>query len=192
MVARAAETAQGALLWVDLGCGMGSDIQKAVVDGWPAERTAAIDITDALWKVGSLLYGPHPCQIVLADMTATPSPPSIAPLVGRAAVVSATAVLHTLDEDGVGALLANVCRLLAPGSGCFLGSTVGALSPTLWGFAGAAGSTRRFLHSAASLKLLLQAKGFSDITVETTQREPSTGVSAAGACDLAFEAWRRY
>ncbi|KAI0027979.1 hypothetical protein K488DRAFT_59916 [Vararia minispora EC-137] len=50
---------KGAVL-VDLGCGFGNNIRKAVLDGWPVENCVATDLRAVFWEYGHKLFRSTP------------------------------------------------------------------------------------------------------------------------------------
>ncbi|KAL4422579.1 hypothetical protein ABPG75_008776 [Micractinium tetrahymenae] len=92
---------------------------------------------------------------------------SIAELAGRVHVASCSAVLHCLGREQVEQLLRKAALLLRPG-GLLLGSTLGAPTPREWVAAYQSGRTR-WLHSAQSLKALLEGLGYEQVEVEPTR-----------------------
>lgn len=175
-------------LWVDVGAGPGTDLRKVVASGWPAARTAAIDITPDLWPLGTALFGAAPCALTVCDVAATLPPPELR---ARAAVLSLVSVLHTMSQSTIPAFLGGLRALLQPG-GLVLGSTAGATEPRQWTFANAAGSPTRWLHSAESLAALLASVGL--VGIEVTAHEINSGsAGVAGGLGGAplQEPWQR-
>ena len=159
--AAALARAPGGGLWVDVGAGPGTDVRKVVLDGWPASRAAAVDVTSQLWPLGEALFGAAPCALTLCDVAAAPPPAALA---HAASVVSLVSVLHTMDRALLEAFVRGLRALLAPG-GLVIGSTVGADAPREWTFPAAAGCATRWLCSAGSLAEMLAAAGLVDVRV---------------------------
>eukprot|EP00891_Asterochloris_glomerata_P003520 jgi/Astpho2/3520/Aster-06433 len=159
-------------LHLDIGCCLGQDTRRLILDGWPQDRVVAIDLVPDYWRLGLKLFMDESkisAQICYANMSekgATSTPPA-ASLKGKTKFVWAGLVLHCLTKEQVDTFLEQVCNLLMPG-GTFYGSTVGADPPTDWG-ATNDGTAKRYVHSGASLKAALHAAGFSkpDIVADT-------------------------
>lgn len=190
--------------WIDLGCGLATDVRRLLLDGWPATNILAIDVTSELWALGLRLFQDAtspPCSFIERDVSATDFveslPSHIAGKSRAAQVVSLFAVLHVLDEASVEATLRSARRLLAPG-GVLVGTSGGALEPGPWvpeaGLSADSTSRSRFLHSPASLATLLSRLGFERVDVGVVDPSSRGGshappASVASWLYMRFEAW---
>ncbi|KND02069.1 uncharacterized protein SPPG_02572 [Spizellomyces punctatus DAOM BR117] len=168
---------------LDAGCAYGTDVRALIHHGVPASQIAASDLHDGYWKLGQRLYNDseriHAVKTTFGDM-AVPAgavgaveASSIEPLT----YIAASAVLHVFSAAQCEAFLRRILSLLEF-KGIFLGTCVGALQEGEWrrGRAneGNAGSVVRYLHSAKSLKALMEQIGFVDVKVESHGPEDPT------------------
>lgn len=128
----------GAIL-LDMGCCFGSDLRKAVFDGWPAKDTVACDLFDGLWEHGHKLYRTTPAMFPAGfvagdafneDITSLQEPcyslppenrpesltslKSLIPLRGHVDAIHTSLFFHLFDEEKQLELARRLAALLSP------------------------------------------------------------------------------
>lgn len=102
-----AEPRDGEVL-VDLGCGRGRDLERALSRVGPAGAAIGVDATPEMVEQARQRVAPHPnARVVRGDLAAVPLPDGVADV-----VISNCAINHALDKAAV---FREVRRLLKPG-----------------------------------------------------------------------------
>jgi len=128
-------------IWLDIGCGFGSDLRKAVFDGWPVQNAIACDLLTGLWELGHRLYkttpSTFPAKFIAGDafddnitslIEPLSSPPnstrtsltsliSLNPLRGHVDVIHGSLFFHLFDEGKQLELARRLAALLSPKPG---------------------------------------------------------------------------
>ncbi|KAF9238203.1 hypothetical protein BU15DRAFT_75364 [Melanogaster broomeanus] len=142
-VVKIGRTREGAIL-LDIGCCLGADIRKAVVDGFPAERTIGSDIHPEFWELGHKLFrttadtfaghfipgdvlDPAILSIVEPFKAVTDSPEpelksltTLNPLHGRLSVIHASNFFHLFNEPKQLHMAHALAGLLSPEPGSII------------------------------------------------------------------------
>ncbi|KAI0700443.1 hypothetical protein BC835DRAFT_418851 [Cytidiella melzeri] len=134
------------VVFLDLGCCVGNDIRRAVLDGFPASRIIGSDLNPGFWDVGHELFkstpGTFPVKFLpgnifepsFFDPSTTPSEntpdlsglTSLIPLTGRVSAIHASAFFHLFNEARQLELATLFAALLSPESGSVaFGSHIG-------------------------------------------------------------------
>jgi len=93
---------------VDLGCGRGGDLLRALDRVGPSGAVLGVDATPAMVEAARLRLAPYPnARVVRGDLAGVPVPDGLADV-----VVSNCAINHALDKAAV---YREVARLLRPG-----------------------------------------------------------------------------
>ncbi|KIP08520.1 hypothetical protein PHLGIDRAFT_104156 [Phlebiopsis gigantea 11061_1 CR5-6] len=132
-------------LFLDVGCGSGIDVRKAVADGFPVGQVVATDLHAAFWEIGHRLCKStpetFPVKFLAGDVLDpahlrappggapdSPAPPlsvpalaSLTPLRARLSAIFVYAVFHVFAEDDQERLAVRLASLLSaqPGSMMF-------------------------------------------------------------------------
>ncbi|KAI0752414.1 hypothetical protein C8Q80DRAFT_1334865 [Daedaleopsis nitida] len=140
-------------IFVDLGCAFGSDVRKAVLDGYPVESCLATDLRGGLYKEGHALFRGtpetfpvpfiegdvfdpaflEPREPFTSETAPSDAPPalvgltSLNPLRGHVSAVFMGKFLHLFDEAGQARIARAVAGLLSPLPGSMLFGVQGAL-----------------------------------------------------------------
>ncbi|GJE94374.1 hypothetical protein PsYK624_105430 [Phanerochaete sordida] len=137
-------------LFLDIGCGVGNDTRKAVLDGFPASQIVASDLHANFWDIGHRVFKSTPETFPVkfvsgnifdddflapadAPIPAGDAPPvdlraltSLSPLRGRLSAIYASSFFHLFSETQQATLAARLGALLAPTPGSFIfGSHIG-------------------------------------------------------------------
>jgi len=133
-------------IFLDLGCCFGSDVRKAVADGYPVRNVIASDIQPAFWDLGHKLFRSTPetfsvpfvggdamdpanLDVVPPFTKATaPKAPvpalktltSLNPLRGHVSAIHASSLYHLFSEDGQLHLSRAIAGLLSPEPGSMI------------------------------------------------------------------------
>ncbi|GJE98655.1 S-adenosyl-L-methionine-dependent methyltransferase [Phanerochaete sordida] len=182
-------------LLLDIGCCFGTDIRKAIADGFPAHNIIGSDLRPEFWDIGHKLFqtdpGTFPVTFLAGDVLApsftgydpicssTPatqapalkSLATLAPLAGRVHAVHASNFFHLFSEANQAAVARTLGALLAPVRGAMLfGTHVG--RPVM-GFRTEAPppapgylGNRMFCHDAQSWAALWDGEVFEKGTVK--------------------------
>ncbi|PIL30037.1 hypothetical protein GSI_07949 [Ganoderma sinense ZZ0214-1] len=168
-------------IFIDLGCAFGSDLRKAVLDGYPIESCLATDLHGGLYKEGHSLFrdtpDTFPVPFLQGDvldpaflaipeplpMDAIPTEPvpsltgltSLNPLRGHVSAVYLGKFLHVFDEAGQAHIARALAGLLSPESGSILFGVQGALEER-GPFSPACSDWTMFCHSPESLGRLFE------------------------------------
>ncbi|KAI0716164.1 hypothetical protein C8T65DRAFT_125382 [Cerioporus squamosus] len=175
-------------IFIDLGCAFGSDVRKAVLDGYPVESCLATDLRSGLYKEGHALFRDSPetfpvpfiegdvldpgfldIQEPLTTATApTDAPPelstvtSLNQLRGHVSAVYMGKFLHIFDEAGQAQIAHALAGLLSPEPGSMLFGVQGAL-PESGPWKPTSSDWTMFCHSPESLgRLFEEAFGGAD------------------------------
>ena len=111
---------------MDVGCFLGHDLRRLVVDGAPSTNLYGVDIVNH-WEVGYDLFRDHgrfSAHFIEADILSEKDPALFA-LRGQVDIVSMMYVLHQWDWDGQVAAAVKLCRFARTGSmvvGCQMGN----------------------------------------------------------------------
>ncbi|KAI1790152.1 hypothetical protein LXA43DRAFT_523063 [Ganoderma leucocontextum] len=194
-------------IFLDVGCCFGTEIRKAVLDGWPVTGIIAADLSKDFWDLGHELYPSSPESFPVpflqgdildpANLTVAPFPTSTAPLPpdglpvsevtslnqlhGKLSAIFVGAFFHLFDFDGqerVARLLAGLLSPL-PGSMIF-GSHSGMSAKGIWR---PGEGTRMNCHCPESWKELWEgifAEAGAQVKVEATLRPRTGGLSVFG------------
>jgi len=93
---------------VDLGCGRGGDLLRALGRVGPSGAVLGVDATPAMVEAARLRLAPYPnARVMRADLSGVPVPDGLADV-----VISNCAINHALDKAAV---YREVARLLKPG-----------------------------------------------------------------------------
>ncbi|KAK2467535.1 hypothetical protein APHAL10511_000390 [Amanita phalloides] len=136
---------------LDVGCCFGSDIRKAVVDGWPVGNVVGFELLKEFWDCGHDLFRTTPDSFPAAFVTgdvfdpamislrppfhvseALPSCPdlksltSLIPLQGHVSVICASSFFHLFDEGKQLQVARLLASLLSPLPGSMILGTHGA------------------------------------------------------------------
>ncbi|KAI1787643.1 hypothetical protein LXA43DRAFT_702318 [Ganoderma leucocontextum] len=168
-------------IFIDLGCAFGSDVRKAIVDGYPIESSLATDLHDGLYKEGHALFRDTPTTfsvpfiqgdvfdpnfLAIAEhlpMYTVPTEPvpsltgltSLNPLRGHVSAVYMGKFLHVFDEAGQAHIAKALAGLLSPEPGSILFGVQGALEER-GPFTPAGSDWTMFCHSPESLGNLFE------------------------------------
>ncbi|KAK2467536.1 hypothetical protein APHAL10511_000391 [Amanita phalloides] len=161
-------------IFLDVGCCFGTDIRKAVADGWPVHNVVGFDLVKEYWDYGHDLFRTtpetFPATFVTGDVVdpamislrppfhvseALPSRPdlksltSLIPLQGHAAVIGVSSLFHLFDEGKQVQIARLLSSLLSPLPGSTILGTQGArlAKSTI-----IHGGNQSFLHSPESWK----------------------------------------
>jgi len=170
----------------DIGCCMGQDIRQLILDGLDPAGIFAIDLHDGYWNTGLELFNDSPIPSVsnrisnvnkrFCDMSLPANHPEALEILDENILhqfdfVIIQAVLHTMSRPMQEHTLARVLRMLKPhGGGRVMGTCVGSLNACEWHYTPDF-SAKRFLNDESSLRELLVALGFKEISVKRRERD---------------------
>ena len=170
----------------DVGCGLGQETRRLVVDGALPANVVAIDLNGGYWKAGLALFGDSPSHGSLAAVTtafgdwAAPVAPLELAFSSAFDAVVCYFVLHVLSKIQQLELLARLRRCAKPGALC-IGACVGCEGEAgSWGATPDEGNGLRWLHSRDSLMAQLLAAGWSEAGMEVTSRPRKEGECGGG------------
>jgi hypothetical protein len=137
-------------IFVEVGCSLGQDLRKIVVDGWPVENAIGFDLHKGYWKCGHELFkttqASFPAPFICGDVfdssiiaprgpfneePPTPRPDlhsltSLTPLQGFVSVIHATSFFHLFNEEQQLRAARQLATLLSPAPGSLIfGSHLG-------------------------------------------------------------------
>ncbi|PSS37142.1 hypothetical protein PHLCEN_2v1015 [Hermanssonia centrifuga] len=188
-------------LFLDVGCCVGNDVRKAIVDGFPMNQALASDLQPEFWQIGHKLFKStpntfpvpfipgdvfDPAFLAPAEIPATaptePLPPlsiltSLTPLIGRLSAIHASAFFHLFGERQQLELANRLAALLSPEPGSFiLGEHAGRPEKGLRTEAVHLNfrGTRMFCHCPESWKEMWETEVFGgkgNVKVEAALRE---------------------
>ncbi|KAI0757744.1 hypothetical protein C8Q80DRAFT_1091298 [Daedaleopsis nitida] len=141
-------------IFVDLGCAFGSDVRKAVLDGYPVDSCLATDLRGSLYNEGHALFRDtpetfpvpfiegdvfdpaflEPREPFTAETAPTDPPPalgsltSLNPLRGHVSAVFMGKFLHLFDEAKQAHIARALAGLLSPVPGSMIFGVQGALA----------------------------------------------------------------
>ncbi|KAI0762267.1 hypothetical protein C8Q74DRAFT_1207056 [Fomes fomentarius] len=141
-------------IFVDLGCAFGSDVRKAVLDGYPVQSCLATDLRGGLYKEGHVLFRDTPetfpvpfiegdvfnpdflavqPPLAHADAPNEPAPAlarvqSLNELRGHVSAVFMGKFLHLFDEAAQARIARALAGILSPAPGSMLFGVQGALA----------------------------------------------------------------
>ncbi|EIW83297.1 hypothetical protein CONPUDRAFT_152322 [Coniophora puteana RWD-64-598 SS2] len=184
---------KGAIL-LDIGCCFGTDLRKAVADGFPKENVVGSDIHADFWKLGYELFrdtkDTFPAPFVAADAfddeklqpvepyyspvsVAIPPPDlssdsltSLNPLRGHVSALHASAFFHLFDEEQQLDLARRLAGLLSPEPGSIIFGAHGGRETKGQREFETRGGRRMFCHNPESWKELWDGTVFKKGTVE--------------------------
>ncbi|EKM48875.1 uncharacterized protein PHACADRAFT_266025 [Phanerochaete carnosa HHB-10118-sp] len=133
-------------LFLDIGCGVGNDTRRAVLDGFPANQIVASDLHPEFWDIGHKVFKStpesFPVKFIAGDAfddsflayggpIATPAAgseqptdlsalTSLTPLRGKLSVIYASSLFHLFGEEQQSELAHRLGSLLSPTSGSFI------------------------------------------------------------------------
>ncbi|EJF59791.1 hypothetical protein BD309DRAFT_953483 [Dichomitus squalens] len=168
-------------IFIDLGCAFGSDVRKAVLDGYPIEFCLATDLRGGLYREGYALFRDTPetfpvpfiegdvfdpdflaiAEPPSKDVTLICPPPSLKdlvslnPLRGHVSAVYMGKFLHIFDEAGQAHIAKALAGLLSPEPGSILFGVQGALEDK-GPFTPTSSDWTMFCHSPESLGKLFE------------------------------------
>ncbi|KAM5536370.1 hypothetical protein V8D89_009968 [Ganoderma adspersum] len=168
-------------VFIDLGCAFGSDLRKAIVDGYPIESCLATDLHGGLYKEGHRLFRDTPttfpvpfvqgdvfdpnfltiAQPLSADaLPRAPTPAltgltSLNPLCGHVSAIYMGKFLHVFNEAGQAHIARALAGLLSPERGSLLFGVQGAVEER-GPFTPAGSDWTMFCHSPESLGKLFE------------------------------------
>ncbi|KAF8807056.1 hypothetical protein BYT27DRAFT_7224114 [Phlegmacium glaucopus] len=132
---------------LDVGCCLGTDVRKAVFDGWPVQDIIAFDIQKGFWEYGHQLFkstpeafpatfilgdvfdpnfisrrGPFVSMAEINHLNGTITPPlntltSLNPLQGKISAIHMSSFFHLFSEDCQLQLAKLISSLLSPKKG---------------------------------------------------------------------------
>jgi len=132
---------------IDIGCCLGTEVRKAVFDGWPIQDIIASDIQKDFWEYGHQLFKSTPETfpvafipgdvfdptlislrgpfLSMADVKETITPPlntlsSLIPLQGKISAIHMSAFFHLFPEDRQLQLAKIASSLLSPEKGSII------------------------------------------------------------------------
>jgi len=160
---------------LDMGCCLGTDVRKAVLDGWPMQDIIASDIQKDFWKYGHQLFKSTPDTFPVAfisgdvfdssfifqrgpflsmtDVEGTIIPPlntlsSFDPVQGKISAIHISSFFHLFPEDRQLKLARIVSSLLSPEKGSVIfGQHV---ARPVKGYGDGDSTFERFCHSPES------------------------------------------
>ncbi|TFK40028.1 hypothetical protein BDQ12DRAFT_680236 [Crucibulum laeve] len=135
-------------IFLDIGCCFGTDIRKAVADGWSVENVIGSDLRKEFWEYGHDLFKSSPTSFPAAFVGGdafeliSPRPPfytepetsrpnlqdlsSLTPLQGHISAIHASFFFHLFSEEKQSELACRVATLLSTTPGSFIfGSHLG-------------------------------------------------------------------
>ena len=163
---------------IDIGCGLGQEVRKLITDGVSPEDITVVDLHDGYWDYGKILFMDsnamqNQVRTVFGDLSKNSSDGGInlLDLIDQYQYALALAVLHCLSQDEVSVFLHNTFNILKSGSNAkLIGWTVGNSDDIVTTSYSAVktpkGDAVRYLHSASSLRDLLQQIGFVHVEIE--------------------------
>ncbi|KIL67221.1 hypothetical protein M378DRAFT_73806 [Amanita muscaria Koide BX008] len=135
-------------IFLDVGCNLGTDLRKAVADGWPIENVVGFDLEKCFWNYGHELLRTNPetyppafvagdvfDPLIIAprepfyksqahhDLTIT----SLTPLQGFVTVIRASAFFHLFSEEQQLKAGQQLASLLSPDPGSIIFGLQGGL-----------------------------------------------------------------
>jgi len=166
---------------VDIGCCMGTDLRKLIIDGAQPSNVIGVDQHREFWDLGMELYEdnkkentPLNDRFVNLSVLDDSFPVNLKNFATKKIssfdsfdVVYLGSVLHLFAEANVEKCLANILKVLKSGGQLF-GQTVGNETPTEAKSMRESGGLR-YLHSPGSLKQLMERLGYEN--VKMTWRE---------------------
>jgi SAM-dependent methyltransferase len=183
---------------IDIGCCMGTDIRKLILDGATPSNIVGIDI-DKFWHLGYELFDDYKNNTLLSkincfylvDLLSDSFKDKIYEIGNEKFenfqgfdIVYMGSVLHLLSEEDIKKAIQHSFQILAP-QGMYLGQTVACSAPTTIAREtiqkNLSGKKLRFLHSPSSLKKLLEDIGFSEVKVEN-RNHPFSDIKDALFC----------
>jgi len=124
---------QGNTYFLDLGCCMGTDVRKLVLDGYPGNNVAGCDLRRTFIDAGYKLFGDKASSAITfltGDIFELPLQPAVSPslvpfqdvtalddLKGRLSHIYAGALFHLFNEDTQYAIAIRLALLLKDGPG---------------------------------------------------------------------------
>ncbi|KAI0344097.1 hypothetical protein BDW22DRAFT_1128383 [Trametopsis cervina] len=170
-------------LFLDLGCGVGNDLRKVILDGFPSSQVIGSDLHPDFWEIGHTLFRStpesFPTKFVPGDVfdptfleprhivTSVPDGPqpdlesltTLTPLVGRVSVIHTSAFFHLFNEERQEELARLVGSLLSPEPGSIIcgahaGQPQKGLRSEAWQAGQKSEDIRLFCHSPESWKEL--------------------------------------
>jgi len=189
-------------IFLDIGCCFGTDVRKAVADGFPIQNVVASDIEPGFWKLGHRLFNSSettfPVPFLAGDALdpsfLSPVPPiytppdtsapdlatltNLTPLHGHVAAIHASSFFHLFDEEHQLQLGRSLAGLLSPVPGSMIfGSHGGASEKGMHDVNSLA--IPMFCHSPESWKALWDGEIFKkdSVKVEAELRVEVLGVS---------------
>ncbi|CDO78112.1 hypothetical protein BN946_scf184611.g4 [Trametes cinnabarina] len=134
-------------LLLDIGCCFGTDVRKAIADGYPAKNIIASDLRPSFWDVGHKLFRSNPATFPVTFLSGdvlhstfigmaspvygaprTPRPElrglrELAPLAGHLRAIHASNFFHLFTEANQAAIARSLGALLAPTPGSMIFGT---------------------------------------------------------------------
>jgi len=162
---------------IDIGCALGTDLRKFLVDGAKLENLVAVDQHEEFWNLGLEMFEDMNSELgkssvfVCADFLALDFLSKLR--MTDFDVVYMGSILHLLNEEQVKRSLMVASSLLSRRNGVLLGRTVGienSSSAVSLPTDNNPERVSRFLHSPDSLKKVLEACGFQNIEITWTVR----------------------
>lgn len=188
--------------WVEIGCGVGTDLRQARKDGL-GSRAIAVDLTPELWRIGLEFYADTtkpPGELKVLDATEERNfqpGGALGDLAGTCAVVACMAVLHTLGREQQRRLAEHFARLLLPG-GILIGTAMGLKEGQSRPWDGSdvsasATAANRWILSVAGAEELLEKAGLAEVRVvaRPISAELFPNLVASGYISLSFSARKR-
>lgn len=150
----------------DVGCCFGTDTRQLIVDGCRQEDIYSIDVHDGYWKFGLDLFRDTDTlkvNTLFTDCARKDLLTDYPDLSAKFNIIYTGAVLHVFAEDEVEMFLKNIYDMTAAG-GTYIGSCGVGSDPVQTQVPTPKKDKMRYIHSTASLKLLLEKIGFVDVT----------------------------
>jgi len=178
--------------FLDVGTCFGNDIRKLILDGYPREEIAGLDVEPAFWEYGKQVFDDeldgieYLCGNILDDaflssgrvpsndhgnavpfpVTRNYKPANINHLKSHFEFAHVGSVLHLLNQTDIPHFLTKLLLLLAP-NGYVFGRTCGAIEPVrLRGGVLPCSAQLGYIHSQSSLAEVLRECGFENVVVE--------------------------
>ena len=146
--------------WImDIGCNIGTDIRKMVLDGAESEKTIGVDIDKAYFELGYQFYEDEDrlkTKFLVKDLTELGQS-----LDQKLDIVHAGSLLHLLTDEQNRTLVKFIYEHLNS-SGVFFGRALGRKDPE-----NSSEAMLKHFHSVESLTKRLEAVGFVDVTIHT-------------------------
>jgi predicted TPR repeat methyltransferase len=157
---------------LDIGCCMGTDVRRMIVDGVPREHIWGVDLRSDFFEVGFLMFNDRDTMkdhFIAADLLVKDTSSWSERLKEGFNIVYCGSVFHLLDEEQICLLANNIYNVLLKPGGIFFGRTMGSASDASLRFE--YGNQLKFLHSKKTMKSMLESVGFINVSIEYDSSE---------------------